>query len=132
MLLRVFTDGGSRGNPGEAGIGVYITDKEGKALERRYKYLGITTNNVAEYTGALYGIKRARELGATQIELSMDSKLVIEQLSGNWKIKNEYLKQLAQDIKYHSKGLEITYNWIPREQNSIADELSNKAMDKKI
>lgn len=62
----------------------------------------------------------------------MDSKLVIEQLSGNWKIKNEYLRQLAQDIKYHSKGLEITYKWIPREQNSIADELSNKAMDNKI
>ena len=132
MLLRVYTDGWSRGNPWEAGLWVYITDREWKALERRYKYLGITTNNVAEYTGALYGIKRARELGATQVELYMDSKLVIEQLSGNWKIKNEYLKQLAQDIKYHSKGIKIHYNWIPREQNTIADELSNKAMDSKI
>ena len=111
---------------------MYITDREGKPLERRYKYLGIATNNVAEYTGALYGIKRARELGATQVELYMDSKLVIEQLSGNWKIKNDYLKQLAQDIKYHSKGIEIHYYWIPREQNTIADELSNKAMDSKI
>lgn len=132
MQLRVFTDGGSRGNPWEAGIWVYITDREGNPLERRYKYLGVTTNNVAEYTGALYAIKRARELGATQVELCMDSKLVIEQLSGNWKIKNEYLRQLANDVKYHSKGLEITYKWIPREQNSIADELSNKAMDSKI
>ena len=132
MLLRVFTDGGSRGNPGEAGIGVYITDREGKPLERRYKYLGVTTNNVAEYTGALYGIKRARELGATQVELHMDSKLVIEQLLGNWKIKNEYLRQLANDVKYHSKWIEISFHWIPREQNKIADELSNKAMDSKI
>lgn len=62
MRLKVFTDGGSRGNPGEAGLGVYITDKEGNPLERRYKYLGIATNNVAEYTGALYGIRRALEL----------------------------------------------------------------------
>ena len=132
MLLKVYTDGWSRGNPWEAGLGVYITDREGKALERRYKYLGITTNNVAEYTGALYGIKRARELGATEIELYMDSKLVIEQLQGNWKIKNEYLRQLASDIKYHLKDISISYNWIPREKNSIADELSNKAMDTKI
>jgi len=132
MLLKVYTDGWSRGNPWEAGLWVYITDSEWKALEKRYKYLGVTTNNVAEYTGALYGIKRARELGATQVELYMDSKLVIEQLSGNWKIKNEYLKQLANDIKYHAKGLEITYHWIPREQNSVADALSNKAMDEKL
>ena len=132
MLLKVFTDGGSRGNPGKAGIWVYIMNAEGRPLERRYKYLGITTNNIAEYTGALYGIKRARELGANSIELHMDSKLVIEQLSGNWKIKNEYLKQLANDIKYNSKGVNIEYKWIPREQNGIADELSNKAMNEQI
>jgi len=131
MKLRVFTDGWSRGNPWEAGIWVYITDREWKALERRYKYLGVTTNNIAEYTGALYGIKRARELWVTQIELCMDSKLVIEQLTGRWKIKNEYLRQLANDIKYHSKGIEIIYKWIPREQNTVADMLSNKAMDEK-
>lgn len=132
MLLKVFTDGWSRWNPGIAGLWVYITDREGNPLERRYKYLGIKTNNFAEYTGALYGIKRAIELWATQMELYMDSKLVIEQLSGKWKIKNEELKKIYLEIQALLWNIKISYNWIPREKNKIADELSNKAMDEKI
>ncbi len=132
MLLRVYTDGGSRGNPGEAGLWVYITDERGIPLERRYKYLGITTNNVAEYTGALYGIKRAIEIGATQIELYMDSKLVIQQLSWQWKIKNQDLRNIHWEISGIIWDTKMSYNWIPREQNTQADALSNKAMDEKI
>ena len=132
MLLRVYTDGGSRGNPGEAGLWVYITDDGGIPLERRYKYLGIATNNVAEYTGALYGIRRAIELGATQIELYMDSKLVIQQLSWEWKIKNQDLRNIHSEIGVLLWDLKISYTWIPREQNTEADALSNKAMDEKI
>ena len=132
MLLKVYTDGGSRGNPGEAWIGVYITDASHQPLEKRYKYLGTTTNNIAEYTGALYGLRRAKELGAKEIELYMDSKLVIEQLAGRWKIKNDALKVLSRQISGVLKSLKISYHWIPREQNSIADALSNKAMDEKI
>lgn len=97
--LLVHTDGGARGNPGPAGIGVYITDAQRNPVEARYKYLGETTNNVAEYTGAYLGIKRAVELGADEIELFADSKLVIEQLSGNYKVKNESLKALHSQIR---------------------------------
>lgn len=129
MLLKVYTDGGSRGNPGQAGLGVYITSEDEIPLERRYKYLGIATNNVAEYTGALYGIKRALELWATQIELYMDSKLVISQLSWEWKIKNDELKKIFSQIQGLLWNVNISYHWIPREQNTQADALSNKAMD---
>ena len=132
MLLKVYTDGGSRGNPWEAGLWVYITDDGGKTLEKRYKYLGTTTNNVAEYTGALYGIRRAIELGATQIELYMDSKLVICQLSWEWKIKNQDLRNIHSEIGEVLWDIKISYTWIPREQNTEADALSNKAMDEKI
>lgn len=132
MLLKVFTDGGSRGNPGTAGLWVYITDAQGNPLERRYKYLGVATNNVAEYTGALYGIKRALELKADQIELYMDSKLVVSQLSGEWKIKNDDLRVIYQQIQDMLGWVNITYHWIPREQNKDADALSNKAMDEAI
>ena len=132
MLLHVYTDGGSRGNPGEAGLWVYITDERGTPLERRYKYLGVATNNVAEYTGALYGIKRAIELWATQIDLHMDSKLVIQQLSWEWKIKNQDLKNIFLEIGEVLWNTKISYTWIPREQNTEADALSNKAMDEKV
>ena len=99
MKLIIYTDGGARFNPGPAGIGVFITDENGKKMEGRYKYLGIATNNQAEYQGALYGIRRGIEMGATEIELRMDSNLVIEQLSGNFKIKNPELKIIFGEIQ---------------------------------
>ncbi|ATU05392.1 hypothetical protein BKN14_02980 [Candidatus Gracilibacteria bacterium HOT-871] len=131
MKLKVYTDGGSRGNPGSAGLGVFITDEFGKSLEKRYKSLGIKTNNEAEYLGAFYGIKRAIELGATELDLFMDSNLVINQLSGNWKIKKDELKTLNQDILklISDNSLKISFNWIEREKNKEADRLSNIAMD---
>lgn len=129
--LLVHTDGGARGNPGPAGIGVYITDTERNPVEARYKYLGETTNNVAEYTGAYLGIKRAIELGADEIELLADSKLVIEQLSGNYKVKNESLKTLHSQIRslVSEWGGTIAFTHIRREKNKEADRLSNVAMD---
>lgn len=132
MRLKVFTDGGSRGNPGEAGIWVYITDEQGWE-EKRYKYLGIKTNNEAEYTAALLGVKRCIELGATEIELYADSDLVIKQLSGIRKIKKDELKILHSEIKQliSECNIQIRYTWIPREQNKEADRLSNVAMDRK-
>jgi len=131
MKLNVYTDGGSRGNPWNAWLGVFITEAWWKPLEKRYKNLGITTNNVAEYTWALYGIRRAIELWAQEIELFMDSKLVIEQLSWKWKIKDEKLKTIAIDIQgiISDASIRIQYTWIPREENKVADALSNKAMD---
>ncbi len=100
-------------------------------MERRFKAIGIATNNIAEYTAALLGIRRAVELGATEIELRADSKLVIEQLSGNYKIKNAQLKEIflqIQDILGKWEG-KILFIHVPREQNKEADRLSNVAMD---
>jgi len=132
MKLKLYTDGWSRGNPGEAWIWVYITDENDKEVEKRYKYLWIKTNNEAEYTAALLWIKRCIELGATQIELFADSDLVIKQLSGQWKIKKEELKILHTEIKnLITSNITIIFHWIPRELNKEADRLSNVAMDKK-
>lgn len=129
--LLVYTDGWARGNPGPAGVGVYITDPAGTPVERRYKYLGVATNNVAEYTGALLGITRAIDLGATEIELRMDSQLVVEQLSGNYKVKNAELKKIHTEIGQWilNWGGKISFIHIRREQNKEADRLSNVAMD---
>lgn len=134
MKLCIYTDGGARNNPGPAGIGVFITDAAGKAIERRHKYLGIATNNQAEYQGALHGIRRGIELGATEIELRMDSMLVVEQLSGNYKIKNPELKEIHREIgaMIASWGGKITFIHIRREQNKEADRLSNVAMDEGV
>ena len=98
MKLKVYTDWGSRWNPGSAWLWVFITDEFWKSLEKRYKSLWIKTNNEAEYLWAFYGIKRAIELWATELDLFMDSNLVINQLSWNWKIKKDELKTLSQDI----------------------------------
>ncbi len=132
MKLKVYTDGGSRWNPWIAWLGVYITDEKGKEIEKRYKSLWEKTNNEAEYLWAYYWIKRAIELKAKEVELYMDSNLVIRQLSGEWKIKKDELKKINNDISTLVKNasLKISYNWIRREDNKEADRLSNVAMDK--
>lgn len=134
MKLKIYTDWGSRGNPGESGIWVYITDETGKEIEKRYKYLWIKTNNEAEYMWAYYWIKRAIELWSSEIQLYMDSDLVIKQLSGIWKIKKQELQVLHEQIQkiISSSWVKISYFWIRRECNQEADRLSNIAMDKKI
>lgn len=131
MKLKVYTDWGSRWNPGSAWLWVFITDEFWKSLEKRYKSLWIKTNNEAEYLWAFYGIKRAIELWATELDLFMDSNLVINQLSWNWKIKKDELKTLNQDILklILDNSLKISFNWIEREKNKEADRLSNIAMD---
>ena len=129
--LIVYTDWGSRGNPWPSGCGVYITDAQGKSLEKRHKYIGHATNNIAEYTAALLGITRAIELGANTIELRADSELLVKQLSWEYKIKNAELKKLAGDIKEAiSKWWgDISFVHVYREANKEADRLSNVAMD---
>jgi ribonuclease HI len=131
MKLIVYTDGGSRGNPWLSGCGVFITDREGRPLEKRHKYIGHATNNIAEYTAALLGITRAIDIGATEIELRSDSQLMIEQLSGRYKIKNTELKKLAGKIgdAIGTWGWKISFTHVYREQNAEADRLSNVAMD---
>jgi ribonuclease HI len=131
--LIIYTDGGSRGNPGHSGCGIFITDREWYTIEKRFKYIWIATNNIAEYTAALLGVRRAIELGANSIELRADSKLVIEQLLWNYKVKNPELKKIFLELQniVGEWWWDIVFTHIFREQNSEADRLSNVAMDKK-
>lgn len=132
MKLNLFTDGGSRGNPGIAGCGIFITDENFEPLRRGYRYLGEATNNIAEYTAVKIWIEKCIEMGATEIVLRADSQLAIRQLSGEYKIKNENLREIFNEIQsiLANWNGKITYIHIPREQNKEADRLSNVAMDK--
>ncbi|MEU5760491.1 bifunctional RNase H/acid phosphatase [Nocardia sp. NPDC047648] len=127
----VEADGGSRGNPGPAGYGAVVYDAgRVRVLAERREFLGIATNNVAEYRGLIAGLEAAAELGAESVLVRMDSKLVVEQMSGRWKIKHAALIPLADRARRIAAGLgRVTYSWIPRAQNSHADRLANEAMD---
>lgn len=127
----VEADGGSRGNPGPAGYGAVVRDpRTGEVLAERQDGLGIATNNVAEYTGLIAGLEAAAELGASTVEARLDSKLVVEQMSGRWKIKNAALQPLALRAREVASGFErVTYTWVPRAKNAHADRLANEAMD---
>jgi ribonuclease H / adenosylcobalamin/alpha-ribazole phosphatase len=127
----VEADGGSRGNPGPAGYGAVVKDAEtGAVLAERHAGLGTTTNNVAEYNGLIAGLRAAAEVGASIVDVRMDSKLVVEQMSGRWKIKHAALQPLALQARDLASRFErVRYEWIPRAQNAHADRLANEAMD---
>ncbi|MFB7467167.1 bifunctional RNase H/acid phosphatase [Streptomyces sp. NPDC056224] len=127
----VEADGGSRGNPGPAGYGAVVLDPAtGETLAERAEYIGVATNNVAEYKGLLAGLRAARELASdAQVLVRMDSKLVVEQMSGRWKIKHPDMKPLAAEAATILPRSQVTYEWIPRERNKHADRLANEAMD---
>jgi ribonuclease HI len=131
MRVVVEADGGSRGNPGPAGYGAVVKDPAtGDLLAERKAGLGHATNNVAEYSGLIAGLSAARELGASEVAVRMDSKLVVEQMSGRWRIKNAPLQTLARQAKELAADFaSITFEWIPRESNTDADRLANEAMD---
>jgi len=131
LRVLVEADGGSRGNPGPAGYGAVVREHPtGEILLERYGSLGVTTNNVAEYTGLIEGLKAALELDATHVDVRMDSKLVVEQMSGRWQIKNPGLRPLAAEAATLVNRLgHVTFDWIPRERNKAADALANRAMD---
>ncbi|GGX10026.1 bifunctional RNase H/acid phosphatase [Streptomyces chartreusis] len=134
MIVREFiveADGGSRGNPGPAGYGSVVIDATtGQTLAEAAEYIGVATNNVAEYRGLVAGLRAAHELDPTAtVHVRMDSKLVIEQMSGRWKIKHPDMKPLAFEASKVFPAPQVTYEWIPREQNKHADRLANEAMD---
>ena len=131
MRVIIEADGGSRGNPGVAGSGSVIYDAEHTRELKAISYaVGQATNNVAEYHGLLNGVRAAVALGATEVDIRMDSKLVVEQMSGRWKIKHPDMKQLAVQCQEILRGFtEVTFTWIPRKNNARADELANIAMD---
>jgi len=128
----VEADGGSRGNPGPAGYGAVVLDTvSGDVLAERAEGIGRATNNVAEYRGLIAGLTAALELGdVAEVEVRMDSKLVVEQMSGRWQVKHPDMKPLAQQAMTLVRRLpRVRFSWIPREQNARADRLANEAMD---
>ncbi|WP_172385989.1 bifunctional RNase H/acid phosphatase [Streptomyces sp. MNP-20] len=127
----VEADGGSRGNPGPAGYGAVVIDAvTGETLAETAEYVGVATNNVAEYKGLVAGLKAARDLDPdATVRVRMDSKLVVEQMSGRWKIKHPDMKPLAAEAAAVLPRTQVTYQWIPREKNKHADRLANEAMD---
>ena len=131
MRVVVEADGGSRGNPGPAGYGAVVLDADsGEVLAERSEGLGVATNNVAEYQGLIAGLRAAIELGGTDVEVRMDSKLVVEQMSGRWKVKHPAMKPLASEAAGLVRKLgSVRFGWIPRERNTRADRLANQAMD---
>ncbi|MDG4832359.1 bifunctional RNase H/acid phosphatase [Solwaraspora sp. WMMD1047] len=127
----VEADGGARGNPGPAGYGAVVRDAgTGQVLAERAEAIGVATNNVAEYRGLLAGLTAAAEVGAAEVEVRMDSKLVVEQMCGRWQIKNPGLRPLAAEAAVLVRRFDaVTFTWIPRERNRHADALANAAMD---
>lgn len=129
--LIIEADGGSRGNPGEAGSGAVVCEESsGLVLAKAAVYLGVASNNVAEYRALIAGITRALELDSEcALLIRMDSKLVVEQMSGRWKIKHPDMKVLAAEAAQLLRGKSARFEWIPREKNFRADALANQAMD---
>ena len=127
--FKLTADGGSRGNPGPAGYGAVVSEG-GKIVAELFDVIGTATNNVAEYSGLLAGLSHIHQLDAqATVEVAMDSKLVVEQMSGRWQIKHADMRELAKQCRdAHSPSL-VTYSWIPRDENSHADRLANKALD---
>ncbi len=128
--LVVEADGGSRGNPGPAAYGALVRDAEsGVVLAEEGRAIGVTTNNVAEYSGLIAGLEMARSIDPTAaVEVRMDSKLVIEQMAGRWKIKHPSMKPLAT-AALRLRPVEVRWTWVPREENKAADALVNAALD---
>lgn len=130
QYLISYTDGGARGNPGPAGIGVVLQNKDGETIGEWSEFLGIATNNQAEYKALLLALKQAVALGAIELECRLDSELVVKQLKGEYKVKHPDLKPLFEQAKsLISQIKNVSFKHIPRELNKQADRLANQAMD---
>lgn len=129
--LIIEADGGSRGNPGNAGSGAVVIDAAtGQVIREIARYIGVATNNVAEYVALIAGLQAVLEINPeAKVLVRMDSKLVIEQMSGGWKIKHPDMISLGAQVQELARRLSIKWQWIPREQNTLADALANRAMD---
>ncbi|NMR19157.1 bifunctional RNase H/acid phosphatase [Cellulomonas fimi] len=131
--LVVEADGGSRGNPGPAGYGALVRDpRTGRVLAERGGFLGVTSNNVAEYSALVAGLRAAVEIDPdAEVEVRMDSRLVVEQMSGRWQIKHDDMRRLAAQARAVVAPDRVTYTWVPRAENAAADALANVAMDQR-
>ena len=129
----IYSDGGARGNPGPAGIGAVLYDEKKNLLAEISSYLGVATNNQAEYRALIAALKKAKELGAKELDCFLDSELVVKQLKREYKVKNAELAPLFLEVHNLSLSFQkITYTHIRRELNKEADRLANEAMDKGV
>lgn len=129
-MITAYIDGGARGNPGPAGYGVLIVDEQGTRLAELHGALGITTNNVAEYNGLLAALAWAFDHGHTRVHIRADSQLLVEQMKGNYRVKNAGLQPLYREAcDLVARIGRVTFEHIPRERNKEADRLSNLGMD---
>lgn len=124
-----YFDGASRGNPGEAGAGACLVDEDGHVAWSAARYLGKKTNNEAEYAGLLCLLEEVRARGISEIEIRGDSKLVISQVKREWKINLPHLRRLAQEAWRLMEGIDVRLVWVRREENKLADALSNEGVD---
>lgn len=124
-----YFDGASRGNPGKAGAGALMINEDGKVVWEASRFLGEKTNNEAEYMALIMLIKAARDRGIRSLTVFGDSKLVVSQVSRQWKINLPHLRMLAREVWDLAEGIDISYRWIPREENKRADMLSNEGID---
>ncbi|HVM90665.1 MAG TPA: ribonuclease HI family protein [Verrucomicrobiae bacterium] len=130
MHLVARTDGGARGNPGPAGIGVVIEDEHGRVLEEHAKFLGVKTNNQAEYEAGILALERCKKLGADSVQVFADSLLLVQQANGVYKVKHENIKPLFAQLRALMLQIgHVKFAHVRREKNTHADALSNKAMD---
>jgi len=131
-FMKGYFDGASRSNPGDAGAGCLLMDDNGNVVWSRARYLGVKTNNEAEYSALINLLTEARARGIKKLEVYGDSKLVVSQVTHQWKIKMPHLFELASQVWELADGIKVTYAWVPRERNKLADALSNKAIDEKV
>ena len=128
--ISLYVDGGSRGNPGPGGIGVVILDKKGQKIKEFNKYIGVTTNNIAEYKAVIYGLQEALIERADEVELNLDSELVAQQLKGDYRVRNPNIKPLFEQTLHLISGFKkVDIKHINREKNKEADKLVNKAIN---
>ncbi len=130
MKARLYTDGGARGNPGPAAYGFVLEAENGTVLEARGEAIGVATNNVAEYSALIAGLRRAGELGVDELEVVSDSELLVKQMTGVYRVKNEALRGLSAEAVRLARSLgRVTYRAVRREHNELADRLVNEALD---
>jgi ribonuclease HI len=130
VKARLFTDGGSRGNPGPAAWAFVLETEDGTVLDARGEAIGIATNNVAEYAALVAGLERAVDAGVAELEVVSDSELLVKQMRGEYRVKNKALQDLFLDASRHARRIHrVTYTAVRREHNVLADKLVNEALD---
>jgi ribonuclease HI len=130
MKARLFTDGGARGNPGPAAYGYVLEAEDGTVLAAHGEAIGVATNNVAEYSGLVAGLEKALELHVPEVEVVSDSELLVKQMTGEYRVKNEALRTLSIEAARLARRIgKVSYRAVRREHNELADRLVNEALD---